>query len=154
MKINKENISTGNFEVENVTTHTGDFYRVKQPQGVSICNVTTRNWMIAQANAYFIAEAFNEFTESGMTPKELNRAYNIAEKGRVKYTESWQTALDELHEAKRKIEQLQQQRDELEKLIKHHTHHIIDENGNKWQVLELSDVELALNTQQEEKKDE
>tara|TARA_R100000951_G_scaffold37874_1_gene32239 strand:+ start:6096 stop:6416 length:321 start_codon:yes stop_codon:yes gene_type:complete len=70
----KENISKGEFEVDNITTRTGDFYRVKEPLGVSICNVTTRNQEQALANAQLIAEAFNVFNETGKTPRELVEA--------------------------------------------------------------------------------
>ena len=47
----------GNWEFENVTTHNGDFYKVKSDNTTSICNVTTRNQEQAQANAKLIASA-------------------------------------------------------------------------------------------------
>ena len=39
----------------------------------------------------------------------------------------------------------------LEKIIKYHTHQIIDENKNQWEVLELSDVKQAINDYKEKK---
>lgn len=67
----KELITKGDVEVENVTTHNGDFYKVKVPLGTSICNVTTRNFRHASANAELIAESFNITNQCGFTPKEV-----------------------------------------------------------------------------------
>ncbi len=39
---------------------------------------------------------------------------------------------------------------ELKEVIKHHTHSITDENGNKWKVLELSDVENIIDDNENE----
>ena len=36
---------------------------------------------------------------------------------------------------------------ELREVIKHHTHHITDENNNKWEVIEVSDITDVLDNQ-------
>ncbi|MEC7753820.1 MAG: hypothetical protein VYB44_07305 [Bacteroidota bacterium] len=44
--------------------------------------------------------------------------------------------------------------EELEKVIKHHTNFITDENQNKWRVLEVSDIEEIINNYNEFKDSE
>ena len=45
----------GKWEVENVFTPNGDYYKVKAD--TSVCNITSRNQELAEANAHIIAAA-------------------------------------------------------------------------------------------------
>jgi hypothetical protein len=69
-----------------------------------------------EANAILIADAGTTANKCGMLPSELLERYNEA------------------------IEVLE----EIKKVIKHHPHHIVDENRNKWKVVEVSDIEAEL----------